>query len=232
MAPLTRDGDQPFDLNALRDQIELLEIRLPGKAAQVKLAESTLSLAKTKHAHVKHGITMGRGSFLDIDSAEGEMLIAQAELDTKRSDHQEVELMIKQSKRKLVREEAIVKRALEAARAHLQQLSGREEFDPDPVRRARLIVKRLEEQLGEVGDVESQSELTLDEKRMALLRDEITQSKKKLQQVKSVIRNPNDPVLSGFENQIRVFEIRLKELEGKAKPQTVGAGRVPETLKP
>ena len=115
---------QAATLPELRDAVELMEIQLQGKQAELRGVEGRLALAKSKDDQVaglrqKGGISQGERDLSRID-----LQVAQAELDTKKAEVLESEVRLKQARRRVEAHEARLRREVERLKGRLDWSEG------------------------------------------------------------------------------------------------------------
>ncbi len=132
-APARRRPDAvgPSSLADLRDVVELMEVQLQGKRADLRGAEAGLGQSRTKADRLKNLLNravIGPETFQD---AEAKVQDAEVTLDRKKADVLEAEIRLKQARRRVVAEQVRLKRAIDRARVELDRVES--------LRKMRLI---------------------------------------------------------------------------------------------
>src|SRR5262249_6616689 len=97
------DRDLAEQIEAARDDVELLEAQLDIKRAEVGEVEARLKLAVRRLEKIKSLDKYRRVSRECVEQAQGEAEVVTAQLTTKKAQVREVEVRLRQAKRRLDR---------------------------------------------------------------------------------------------------------------------------------
>ena len=130
----------PSTLADFRDAVELMEVQLQGKQADLRGAEVKFSTARNLFEGRKPLATEGRITQSVWFETEAGLQAAQAEVDRKKADVLEFEVRLKQSRRRAEAEEARLRREVDRAKAdldHTEQLHKMMMIGERPLQAAR-----------------------------------------------------------------------------------------------
>jgi beta-lactamase regulating signal transducer with metallopeptidase domain len=96
-------ADRSGHVEALRDEIELLEAQLAVKEAELKAAEVALALAKHTLARVENLRTQAAISQEEVEAARGKVATLEAAALIKRAELREPQVRLQQARRRLAR---------------------------------------------------------------------------------------------------------------------------------
>jgi beta-lactamase regulating signal transducer with metallopeptidase domain/multidrug resistance efflux pump len=120
----TSPGERPATLAELRDAVEVMEVQLQGKQAELRGVEAKADSAKAVFDARKPLIEDGRATKAAGLESETNWKIAQAELETKRAEVLESKVRLKQANRRLEASEARLKREAERLKSRLDWSEG------------------------------------------------------------------------------------------------------------
>ncbi len=111
----------PSTLADFRDAVELMEVQLQGKQADLRQAESKVGFARRQFERIKALADRGAVEARLPDEAGANLRIAEGEADRKKADVLEFEVRLKQSRRRAEAEEARLRREVDRAKADLDR---------------------------------------------------------------------------------------------------------------
>jgi beta-lactamase regulating signal transducer with metallopeptidase domain/multidrug resistance efflux pump len=106
-------GERPSTQAELRDAIELLEVQLQGKQAEMRRAEAIASQTRIQAANTKKLADRGGVSANEVQLFDDKARADQAALEARKAEVLEVEVRIKQAKRRLDPNESRPRREVE-----------------------------------------------------------------------------------------------------------------------
>ncbi len=117
-------GERLATLAELRDAIELTEVQLQGKQAELRKVQAMADLARRAANNVKQLVAKMAVSKSEGEQADDKARAEEAALEAKKAEVLEVEVRIKQAKRRLDAQEARLKREVERVKARLDWSEG------------------------------------------------------------------------------------------------------------
>ena len=118
--PTAPSGDRPTSLPQLRDDIELMEVQLQAKQAELRGVESKANLARRQLDRITDLVNKNAIEPKIADETNDRAEVARAELDAKKAEVLESETRLKQARRRLAAAEARARREVERVKSRFE----------------------------------------------------------------------------------------------------------------